>query len=214
MITIRKTETTAKKNYPELEIKFNGKKPLQITDNLWHRFKEKLKILYWTEKAIHKAIPGMMRNAKSEELVEALEFQRLVNREQLIRIEAVFALIQTVPETQENDVIESLIKDAVKILRSNRGMIRDAEAISIIQQIQHLEIALYGTLCSFARTLGEEIILVLLEDSLNEEKQSDKNLSLVAEVFVNPVAAYGYPLRTAGDDTLDVCILTKKYSQY
>jgi ferritin-like metal-binding protein YciE len=206
MIASAKNHRTGKPNYKP-EMKIIEKKKNDAVDNLRTRFFEKLKTLYWAEKAMIKAIPVMKRNAKSEELVEALEFQRMVGGEQILRLEAIFTLFNSVPETRSNDVIQSLIKETEKVLHSNKGMVRDAEAIALIQQIQHLEIALYGTLCSFARILGEEIVLLLLEDSLSEEKQADKNLSIVAEVFVNPVAAYGYPIRVAANGTEDLFLI-------
>jgi len=210
MITTNKKEAINNEFCREAEIKIIEKKTSGITNDLGSRFKEKLKILYWTEKTILKAIPGMIRNAKSEELVEALEYHRSINKEQVLRLEAVFALINIIPEAKHHNPIALLIKEAEKTLQSNKGMVRDAEAISLIQEVQHLEIALYGSLCSFARTLGEEMVMLLMEDALFDEKESDKNMSMVAEAFVNPVAAYGYPVRIEDNQMETVCIVTKK----
>jgi ferritin-like metal-binding protein YciE len=57
------------------------------------------------------------------------------------------------------------------------GVVRDAGIISASQKVEHYEIASYGTLASFARILGEDEAVSLLEETLNEEKAADEKLS-------------------------------------
>ncbi|HMG14931.1 MAG TPA: DUF892 family protein, partial [Saprospiraceae bacterium] len=53
------------------------------------------------------------------------------------------------------------------------------------QKVEHYEIASYGTLCSFAKTLAEEEALMILEEILNQEKEADEKLTEIAEAYVN-----------------------------
>jgi len=69
------------------------------------------------------------------------------------------------------------------------GVVRDAGIISAGQKIEHYEIATYGTLCAFAKTLGEEEAADLLAQTLNEEKEADEKLSEIAESAINVEAA-------------------------
>ena len=86
--------------------------------------------------------------------------------------------------------MEGLIKEAEGIMESTEeGMVRDAGIISASQKVEHYEIASYGTLCAFAKTLGEEKAMMLLQETLNEEKEADVKLSEIAESHINEEAA-------------------------
>jgi ferritin-like metal-binding protein YciE len=67
-------------------------------------------------------------------------------------------------------------------------MVRDAGIISAAQKVEHYEIASYGTLCAFAKTLGENEVVKLLEKTLNEEKEANDKLTQIAESSVNEEA--------------------------
>ena len=69
------------------------------------------------------------------------------------------------------------------------GAVRDAGIISAAQKVEHYEIASYGTLVAFAKILGEDDVAGLLEETLNEEKEADQNLTDCAEDAVNIEAA-------------------------
>jgi ferritin-like metal-binding protein YciE len=89
------------------------------------------------------------------------------------------------------EAMEGLTKEAEEIMESTEeGVVRDAGIISAAQKIEHYEIASYGTLCAFAKTLGENDIANLLEQTLKEEKQADETLTQVAESSVNEEAMH------------------------
>ena len=82
--------------------------------------------------------------------------------------------------------MEGLTKEAEEIMDSTaEGVVRDAGIISAAQKVEHYEIASYGTLCAFAKTLGEDEVADLLEQTLNEEKEADETLSGIAESSIN-----------------------------
>ena len=86
--------------------------------------------------------------------------------------------------------MDGLIKESEEIMENTKeGVVRDAGIIAAGQKVEHYEIATYGTLASFARTLGEEEAAGLLEETLNEEKEADQLLTQVAESAVNIEAA-------------------------
>ena len=86
--------------------------------------------------------------------------------------------------------MDGIIKEGEELMESCKaGAMRDAGIISAGQKVEHYEIASYGTLRQFAKTLGLTEAVSLLEATLNEEKSADKKLSEVAMSAVNIQAA-------------------------
>lgn len=86
--------------------------------------------------------------------------------------------------------MEGLITEAEDLMKEIKdGVVRDAGIISAAQKVEHYEIASYGTLVSFANTLGESDAAELLEETLNEEKEADQTLTDIAMSSINLDAA-------------------------
>ncbi len=153
-------------------------------------FEESLKDIYWAEKALTKAIPKMIKNATSEELIEALENHLQETEVHVTRLEEVFASIDKKATAKKCDAMEGLIKEAEGIMEeSEEGPMRDAGIIAAGQKVEHYEIATYGTLRQFAETLKLDQAVELLATTLAEEKAADEKLSEVAVYAVNIDAA-------------------------
>jgi ferritin-like metal-binding protein YciE len=151
---------------------------------------DELKDIYWAEKALTKAIPKMIKNATSEELVAALEEHLAQTEEQVAKVEEVFEILGEKAQAKKCEAMEGLIKEAEELMSDNEeGVIRDAAIISAGQKVEHYEIASYGTLVAFANTLGYTDAAEILEEILEEEKNADMKLTEVAETAVNIEAA-------------------------
>lgn len=160
-----------------------------IVEELRNLFVDELQNIYWVEKALAKEIPKMIRNAGGDLLVEALTGHLAVTKEHVTRLEEVFYSIGKKPETKKCKTVSGLIKEAKAIMKeSKRGMIRDAGIIAIAKKIEHYEIAAYGTLCSFAKTLGETYTTTLLQNILDQETLADEKLSEIASFFTKAEA--------------------------
>jgi len=106
------------------------------------------------------------------------------------RLEKVFDLIGEKASAKKCEAMEGLIAEAEQIMdETEEGVVRDAGIISAAQKVEHYEIASYGTLVSFANTLGETEAADLLEETLNEEKEADQSLTGIAESSINLDAA-------------------------
>lgn len=145
-------------------------------------FRDQLKDIYWAEKQLTKSIPLLIENVTTEELKDALTEHLEITEQQVERVEEVFRAIGMEPEEKRCAAMEGLIKEAQEVMRSTEeGVVRDAGIIAAAQKVEHYEIATYGTLHSFATLLGEDEAADLLEQSLNEEKEADANLTAVSE---------------------------------
>lgn len=141
-------------------------------------------------KLVEKGLPEMIENANSRELRSALEQHLQETRAQITRLERVFNGIGMAPDTKTNDIFDKMAS-AVKDTKSNieDPALRDAALIANGNFVEHYEIAMYGTLASFARNLGLQDAAMLLQQTLNEEKQADAKLTQIGEQVMNPQAA-------------------------
>lgn len=159
----------------------NSKKPLKKF------FIDALKDMYFAEHAIADALPKMQEAATTEELQEAFEDHEWVTKKQISRLEKVFRSIGEKAEKKECKAIEGIIKEGEEIMNSTPegSMTRDAALIIAAQKVEHYEIATYGGLVQLALTLGHQKAAALLDTSLQEEEDTDYDLTDIAESFIN-----------------------------
>ncbi len=154
-------------------------------------FVESLQDIYYAEKAITKALPKMKKAATSEELMTAFEDHLEVTKQQIERLDQVFEAIGEKAKGKKCEAIEGLIKEAESIIEdTDEGTsTRDVGLIMAAQKVEHYEIATYGGLVQLAQTLGEEEAAGLLQETLDEEKETDQLLTGIAENDVNYAAS-------------------------
>jgi len=165
------------KNSPEVVVENSD-----ASQGLRDLFVDALRDIYWAEKALTKALPKMIKNATSEELISALEEHLEVTQQQVTKVEQVFEMLGEKAQAKKCEAMEGLIKEAGEIMEATeKGVVRDAGIILAGQKVEHYEIATYGTLRSFAKILGEDKAASLLKEILNEEKDADVKLSAISD---------------------------------
>jgi ferritin-like metal-binding protein YciE len=163
-----------------------NKKSTMKSSQLMELFEDGLKDIYFAEKALLKAIPKMIDNATSEELIDALTNHLAETENQVLRLEEVFESIDKKAEAVKCEAMVGLIKEATEIMEEcEEGSMRDAGIIAAAQKVEHYEIATYGTLRQFAETLGLTKAANLLAETLEEEKAADVKLTEVAVEAIN-----------------------------
>lgn len=160
---------------------------VKTLDDLFH---ETLKDLYYAEKKLVKTLPKMAKMATSPTLKEAIEHHLNETEGHVSRLEEVFVMIDKKPTSKKCEAVEGLVKEAEELLGEIEDAATiDAAIISSSQTIEHYEIARYGTLVCWARQLGFKDAEFLLQKTLDEEQNTDKKLSRLAEEYVNQKAA-------------------------
>lgn len=150
--------------------------------NLHDFFIAELDQMYDAEKQITKALPHAIEAVSSKELKEALRKHLKESEEQVRRLEAIFRELGRNFSGESCKVMESLLKEADKVLQSDfESHVKDAALINCAQHVEHFEIASYGTLKSLAKIFKYDHILKLLEESSKEEGHADKKLTEIAE---------------------------------
>lgn len=150
--------------------------------NLRETFVDELRDLYDAEKQLLAALPKMMKAAESEELKAAFEEHAGQTEEHVSRLEEVFQVFDEKPRGKKCKGMQGLIEEAKELIQEKEG---DAALICAAQKAEHYEISAYGSLASWARLLEQEDAAGLLEQTLEEEKETDEKLTEIAESTVN-----------------------------
>jgi ferritin-like metal-binding protein YciE len=142
------------------------------------------------QKLVEKGLPSMIEAASSPELRSALEQHLEETRGHVTRLEKVFNTVGLQPDTKGNDIIDKMMS-AAKDSASNieEHPLRDAALIANGNVVEHYEMALYGSLIAFARSLELQDAVSTLEQTLKEEKAADAKLTQIAETAMNLRAA-------------------------
>jgi ferritin-like metal-binding protein YciE len=151
-------------------------------------FVDELKDLYSMEHQLVKALPKMARAANSGDLSAAFEEHLEQTRGHVARLEQIFDAIDVAARAKRCVGMEGIIDEGKEMLEEDLAPdTLDAGIIGAAQRVEHYEIAAYGTARTHAQFLGIDEAVRLLEQTLEEEKQTDQRLSQLAEE-INPAA--------------------------
>jgi ferritin-like metal-binding protein YciE len=143
---------------------------------------KELQDIYDAEKQIIKALPKMAKAATSSRLREAFQHHLEQTNNHVSRLEQIFEQLDESPKGQTCDGMEGLIEEGSNMIEEDMdGEAKDAGLISAAQRVEHYEMAAYGTARTYANILGEKKAASLLQQTLNEEKETDQNLTTLAE---------------------------------
>jgi len=152
-------------------------------------FIDELKDLYDAEKQIVKALPKMMKAATSEDLKAAFEEHLEVTKNQVQRLEDIFGKLDVTPKGKKCHGMQGLLEEGQELIeKEDPSPLLDAGLIAAAQKVEHYEMAGYGTARTFAQMLGHKEAAQLLEETLNEEKETDEKLTDLAESVINEEA--------------------------
>jgi ferritin-like metal-binding protein YciE len=150
---------------------------------------EELRDLYSAETQLVKALPKMAKGASSDELKEAFESHLEQTKEHVERLTKIFGRLEEKPTGKTCQAMKGLIEEGSEMLEQEGDeSVIDAGLIAAAQRVEHYEIAAYGTVRTFANLLGEDEAADLLQQTLDEEGETDKQLSELAEGIVNEKA--------------------------
>jgi ferritin-like metal-binding protein YciE len=150
--------------------------------NLEDLFVEELKDIHDAEKRITKALPKMAKKATSEELKAALEEHLQQTEDQIGRLETIFQNLGKTPGRKTCEGMVGLLEEGQRIMEEGQpGSLLDAGLIAAAQKVEHYEMASYGCLRDWAQNLGHDEEAKLLQRTLDEEGETDKKLTEIAQ---------------------------------
>jgi ferritin-like metal-binding protein YciE len=158
-------------------------KDIKSMDDL---FLHTLQDVYYAENQIVKALPKLIDKATNRELSAGLRAHLRETENQVSRLQQVFERIGQSPKGVDCPAIDGLIKEADEVAGEvDDTKVLDAAIIGSAQAVEHYEMSRYGTLIAWARELGHDNVVSLLNANLKEEKAADKKLNVLAEGGVN-----------------------------
>lgn len=143
---------------------------------------DELKDLYSAETQLLKALPKMAKAATSEQLRQGFEEHLAQTQGHVERLETIFQSLDESPKGKKCMGMEGLIKEGAEAIDEDfEGAVKDAALIGAAQRVEHYEIAAYGTASEFAQILEQTEHVSLLNETLEEEKETDCKLSDLAK---------------------------------
>ena len=162
-------------------------------------FLEQIRDLYSGETQIVKALPKMVEAASSEELREGFAEHLQQTHTHVARLEDIFTRLNEKPGGVKCVGMEGVLKEGEEMIDSTEaGSVRDAGLIAAAQRVEHYEMAGYGSAREFARQLGDLSAVQLLEETLEEERDTDERLTEIAMSVVNDEANAQGPKTATG----------------
>jgi ferritin-like metal-binding protein YciE len=161
-------------------------KDIKTMDDL---FVHTLRDIYYAEQQILQALPKMIDKAGDERLRQGFEKHLRQTETHVTRLEEVFRMHGVSPSAVRCQAIDGIISEADEISSEAERDVLDAALIAAAQAVEHYEITRYGTLVAWAKELGRQDCASVLQETLEEEKATDAELTLLAEERVNHMAA-------------------------
>ena len=165
-------------------------KKIMKLDSLETLFIEELRDLYSAENQLVKALPKMAKRASSEELKQAFEEHLELTKEHVERLDEIFEKLGKPAKGKTCKGMKGLIEEGSEVLEEHgETSVIDAALIAAAQKVEHYEIATYGTVRTWAEMLDQDDAVDLLQQTLDEESETDEKLTEIAESTINATAA-------------------------
>jgi ferritin-like metal-binding protein YciE len=154
-------------------------------NSLQELYVEQLRDLYNAESQLVKALPKMAKAAQSEALRQGFEHHLEQTTGHVDRLEQIFSAMDESPKGRKCAGMEGLVKEGEEVIKEQSSSdALDAGLIASAQRVEHYEIAAYGTVRSFAKFLGDNEAVDLLQQTLDEEKETDEKLTELSKEVI------------------------------
>lgn len=155
-------------------------------NSLQELYVEQLRDLYDAENRLVKALPKMAKAATLPELQRGFEEHLEQSRQHISRLEQVFNGLGVSPKGKTCEAMKGLIEEGEEMIKEKADApVKDAGLIAAAQRVEHYEMAGYGTVRTWANQLGRRDDANILQQTLNEEGETDHKLTKLAESIVN-----------------------------
>jgi ferritin-like metal-binding protein YciE len=149
---------------------------------LHQAFLHHLEQLYTAENELVRALPKMAKAAQDEALKAGFTEHLEQTKQHVLRLEEAAASLEAKLNGVKNPVVSVLLEEGEKVINSEgSSAVRDAALIAAAQQLEHYEIAAYGTTIAWAKAMEHDEVVDVLKKTLGEEEMTDKKLSTLAQ---------------------------------
>src|ERR1700689_1171852 len=136
-------------------------KDIKTMDDL---FVHTLRDIYYAEKQIVKALPDMVEKASDPQLKQGFQTHLRESENHVKRLEQVFKLTGKKAQGVDCPGIAGILKEANEVAGEvEKKSVLDAALIAAARAVEHYEMTRYGTLISWAKELGRNDCVALLQ---------------------------------------------------
>ena len=158
-------------------------------DSLETLYIEELRDLYNAEHQILKALPKMAKAASSPYLGKSFEEHLEQTKGQVDRLDQIFTALGEYPKGKKCKAMKGLLKEGAELFEADaHASVLDAALIAAAQRVKHYEMAGYGCVRAYANLLGHSEATKLLQQTLDEERETDEKLTELAVGSINTEA--------------------------
>jgi ferritin-like metal-binding protein YciE len=151
-------------------------------NNLKSLYVDELRDLYSSEQQLIKAIPKMAKAANSDTLRKGFEEHLEQTRGHATRLEQILRGLGEPVKGKKCKGMAGIVAEGGEMMSEDfQGALLDAALISAAQRVEHYEIAAYGAVHAYATLMGESEAASLLQQTLDEEKETDQKLTELSE---------------------------------
>ena len=151
-------------------------------DDLRSLYTGQLRYLLSTENQIVAGLQSMIEHTQDSQLQQAFKTHQEETRTHAQRLETILSELEGDADDKKDPIITALIGSGTNIVReSSEGPVRDAGLLATAQKIEHYEIASYGSARDWAKVLGLNNHVSLLQQTLDEEKKTDALLTSLSQ---------------------------------
>lgn len=149
-------------------------------------FLSELADIYDAEHRIAKALPKMAKAATSDALKKAFEAHLKQTVGHAKKVEEIFECFNRKAKAKTCEATIGLLKEGEEVVTSFKGSPAiNAALIAAAQKVEHYEMATYGCLHEWANLLGNKKAADLLQEILNDEGTTNKELTTLARANSN-----------------------------
>ncbi len=150
-------------------------------EGLQDLFVEELRDLLDAEKQLVRALPAMAKAVSDQELATALHQHLEVTKGHVERLGRVFETLDRKPTARACKGMRGIIAEGREIVQQEKGQpVKDTAVAGAARKVEHYEMAGYLNACALARQLGMSDAAGLLQQTLDEEVEADRQLAKLA----------------------------------
>ena len=143
---------------------------------------DELRDLYDSEHQLIKALPKMVKAANSDELRKGFAGHLEQTKRHATRLEQILSALGEPVKGKKCKGMAGVVAEGGEMMSEDfEGALKDAALISAAQRVEHYEIAAYGTVHAYAVLMGESEAASLLQETLDEEKDTDQKLTELSQ---------------------------------
>jgi ferritin-like metal-binding protein YciE len=163
-------------------------------ESLEQLLQEEMQDLYDAEKQLVRALPRMAKAASSDELREAFTEHLEVTKEQVRRCEEIFEILGMKAKSRPCAGMRGIVEEGKQVMEEDASdEMLDAALTGAARRVEHYEISAYDSARALADRLGNNEVVQLLEETLNEEQETDQKLSSIAQTLLENMPMGGEP---------------------